>query len=264
MIWKILLYVLTGYVALCTFVFIFQRKLLYLPDKALLSKDRAIEEGLRYWPSFENFQGFINPEAPVDVKGTILVFHGNAGTAYHRNFYAKALSIHNFRVILAEYPGYGGRGGSPSEKTLVEDAIKTIKIARQKYGDPLFLWGESLGCGVVSSVVKKTNIPIKALVLFLPWDSLAGVAQTHYWYLPASRLVLDKYRNIDNLQGFSGNIAVILAQNDEIIPVQHGQKLYGSIKTKKKLWLFKNTGHNQMPVDPDLHWWKEVIDFISQ
>jgi len=263
MIWKIVLYALTGYVALCALVFIFQRKLLYLPDNIQLTEDRAKEEGLRHWPLFENFQGFVSQGKSVDVKGTIILFHGNAGTAYHRNFYAKALSNHGFRVVLAEYPGYGGRGGQPSEDVLVDDALKTMRLAYKEYGKPLFVWGESLGCGVVSSAVSKIDIPIKAVVLFLPWDSLPNLAQTHYSYLPARWLVLDKYNNIDNLKGFKGNIAVILAENDEIIPVQHGKKLYDSIKTKKKLWLFENARHNEMPVEPELAWWKEVITFIS-
>ncbi len=201
MIWKILLYALTGYVMLCSIVFVFQRKLLYLPNEIQLSEEHAIDEGLLYWPSFENFQGFISQEEPVDAKGTVIVFHGNAGAAYHRSFYAKALSIQNLRVILAEYPGYGGRVGQPGEDVLVKDALETIRLAYQEYGEPLFVWGESLGAGVVSGAVSKTDIPIKGMVLFLPWDSLPNLAQTHYWYLPARWLVLDKYNNIDNLQG---------------------------------------------------------------
>ena len=264
MIWKILFYALTGYVLLCSIVFIFQRKLLYLPNKIQLSEDRAINEGLLYWPSFENFQGFISQGELVDAKGTIIVFHGNAGAAYHRSFYAKALSHQKLRVILAEYPGYGGRVGQPSEDLLVKDALETIRLAYQEYGGPLFVWGESLGGGVVSSAVSKTDIPIKGVVLFLPWDSLPNLAQTHYWYLPARWLVLDKYNNIDNLQGFEGNIAVILAENDEVVPVQHGKRLYDSITAKKKLWLFEDVRHNELPVEAELHWWKEVIVFISQ
>ena len=264
MIWKILLYAVTGYIMLGLFVFIFQRKFLYLPSELLLSEERAIDEGLLYWPSFENFQGFISQREPGDAKGTIIVFHGNAGAAYHRSFYAKALSFQNLRVILAEYPGYGGRAGQPSEDVLVKDALETIRLAYQEYGEPLFVWGESLGAGVVSSAVRKTDIPIKGMVLFLPWDSLPNLAQTHYWYLPARWLVLDKYNIIDNLQGYEGNIAVILAENDEVIPVQHGKKLYDSITAKKKLWLFEDTRHNEMPVEAELHWWKEVIAFISQ
>ena len=149
MIWKILFNALTGYVLLCSIVFVFQRKLLYLPNKIQLSEDRAIDEGLLYWPSFENFQGFISQGELVDTKGTIIVFHGNAGTAYHRSFYAKALSLQKLRVILAEYPGYGGRVGQPSEDVLVKDALETIRLAYQEYGGPLLVWGESLGCGVV-------------------------------------------------------------------------------------------------------------------
>ena len=249
---------------LCSIVFIFQRKLLYLPNKIQLPEERAIDEGLLYWPSIENFQGFISQGEPGDAKGTVIVFHGNAGAAYHRSFYAKALSIQHLRVILAEYPGYGGRDGQPSEDLLVKDALETIRLAYQEYGEPLFVWGESLGGGVVSGAVSKTNIPIKGVVMFTPWDSLPNLAQTHYWYLPARWLVLDKYNNIDNLQGFEGNIAVILAENDEVIPVQHGKKLYESITANKKLWLFEDVRHNEVPVAAELHWWKEVIAFVSQ
>jgi len=264
MIWKILFFALAGYVALCSTVFLLQRKLLYLPFGNQLSEQRAFNQGLLYWPSFESFQGFISQEEPVDTKGTIIVFHGNAGTAYQRSFYTKALAIQKMRVILAEYPGYGGREGQPSEAALVKDALETIRLAYQAYGGPLFLWGESLGSGVVSSAVSKTDIPIKGVVLFLTWDSLPDLSQTHYWYLPARRLVLDKYNNIENLQGFDGNIAVILAENDEVIPVQHGIKLYNSIAAKKKLWLFDDVRHNEIPVGAELHWWREVIAFISQ
>jgi alpha-beta hydrolase superfamily lysophospholipase len=264
MIWKMFLYALIGYVALCSIVFIFQRKLLYLPMGGQLSEQRAIIEGLLYWPSFENFQGFIGQAKLVDPKGTVIVFHGNAGAAYHRGYYVKALSTQNLRVILAEYPGYGGRAGGPSEDILVQAALDTIELAYQEFGEPLYLWGESLGAGVVSGVVNKTEVPIKGVVMFTPWDTLPNLAQTHYWYLPARWLVLDKYNNIDNLGGFEGHVAVVLAGNDEVVPVQHGKKLYDSITTNKKLWLFEGTRHNEMPVAAELPWWKEVIAFISE
>ena len=264
MIWKTVLYALIGYVTLCLIVFIFQRKLLYMPSDFRLSEKQAIDEGLRYWPSFREYRGFIGPEGSVDAMGTILVFHGNAGTAYHRGFYVKALAPLGLRVILAEYPGYGGRAGRPSEDVLVKDALETIRLAYREYGEPLYLWGESLGSGVVSRAVSGTDIPVKGVVLFTPWDSLPSVAQTHYWFLPARWLVLDTYNSIDNLQRFEGNVAVILAENDEVIPVQHGKDLYDSIAARKRLWLFEKARHNEMPSEAGLPWWKEVLGFISQ
>lgn len=264
MFWKILSYALICYVSLLAIVFIFQRKLLYMPSEFRLSEERAIDEGLHYWPSFEEYRGFACSEGSIDAKGTILVFHGNAGAAYHRGFYIKALAPLGLRVILAEYPGYGGRAGRPSEDVLVKDALETIRLVYQEYGEPLFIWGESLGAGVVSSAVSKTDIPLKGVVLFTPWDSLPNVAQTHYRYLPARWLVLDKYDNIDNLQRFGGNVAVILAGNDEVVPVRHGRKLYDSIAAKKRLWLFEMAGHNEMPIEAGLPWWGEVVEFVSQ
>jgi hypothetical protein len=261
---KIAIYTLAGYLALCAVVFLLQRKMLYLPDESRLSQERAIEQGLRPWPTQDHFQGFIGQGQPVATKGTIIVFHGNAGAAHHRGFYIQALARQNVRVILAEYPGYGGRSGHPSEEVLVKDALETIQLAYQQYGEPLFVWGESLGCGVVASAVRKTDIPIKGVVLFLPWDSLPDLAQTHYSYLPARWLVLDQYDNIKNLQGFERNIAVLLAGDDEVIPVRHGHRLYESLANRKKLWVFPGTRHNEMPVDPNLPWWREVVTFISQ
>ena len=95
MIWKTLLYALIGYLALCGIVFAFQRKLLYLPMGNQLSEQRARYEGLRHWPSLGNFQGFIGQPELIDAQGTVIVFHGNAGAAYHRSFYIDALSIQN-------------------------------------------------------------------------------------------------------------------------------------------------------------------------
>jgi hypothetical protein len=264
MIWKILLFVLAGYLALCALVFVSQRNMIYLPMQLELSQESAVYEDLRHWPDFENYRGFIGYSETTDTEGTIIVFHGNAGVAYHRSFYIDALSKQNMRVILAEYPGYGGRDGQPSEDLLVKDALETIRLAYEEFGEPLYLWGESLGCGVVASALRETEIPIQSVVLFLPWDTLPNLAQTHYPYLPARWLMLDKFNNVENLQRYEGKIAVLLAGADEVIPIQHGMNFYDSITTEKKLWVFEDTRHNEVPVGPELQWWQEVITFISQ
>jgi len=264
MLTKIVLSVLIGYLALCAVVFLTQRDLLYLPDTTRISPEGASELGLLPWPSADRFLGFVGKAEPAHPQGTIVVFHGNAGAAHDRGFYVHALAWHRFRVIVAEYPGYGGREGAFSEATLIKDALATLRLAHQQYGGPIFLWGESLGCGVAAAAVKQTEVPIKGVVLFLPWDSLPEVAQTHYWYLPARWLVLDRYDSIENLRGFTGNVAVILAGNDEVIPVRHGQRLYDALATRKKLWLFEGARHNEMPLAPNLRWWWEVTTFIAQ
>ena len=261
---QVLLYGLIGYLALALVLFLLQRSLLYHPGEFKPSQEYLAQADLRYWPSDRNYRGLSAAREPGEAMGTVIVFHGNAGTAFHRKHYLDALSRFNLRVILAEYPGYGGRIGEPSEMLVVSDAVETLRLAYQAYGEPLYLWGESLGSGVAASVVAQTKVPLKGVVLFLPWDSLASIAQARYWYLPVQWLLLDQYNSVENLAGFKGNIAVLLAEADSVIPRQHGNKLYQSVDTNKKLWLFKRAGHNSVPMDSGLLWWEEVFDFISQ
>src|SRR4029453_4972788 len=120
----------------------FQDHLLYFPDRA--SVGEMVSEGLRPWPTLQGFRGLVaEPVSPV-VRGTVIVFHGNAGHAGHRAFYATALTPLGFRVIPAEYPGYGPRDGAVGEQNLVADAEQTIVLAHGRYGAPVLLVGESL------------------------------------------------------------------------------------------------------------------------
>jgi pimeloyl-ACP methyl ester carboxylesterase len=264
MIARILFSFLVGYVALCIITFVFQRKMLYLPFGNHLSEGQAIQQGLQHWPSYENYRGYISQSDMVDSVGTVIVFHGNAGAAYHRRFYVDALTKHNLRVILAEYPGYAGREGSPGEDLLVKDALETISLVYQKYGGPIILWGESLGGGVISGAISKTDTPIAGVVMFTPWDSLPSLAQTHYWYLPAKWLVLDRYNSVENLREYKGKVAVLLAGEDEVIPIKHGKRLYESIAAEKKLWTFEGERHNEVSIGAHLQWWQEVVGFLSK
>jgi len=83
-------------------------------------------------------------------------FHGNGGTALDRGFYIKLFTAVGFRVILAEYPKYGARPGKVGEKPFVFDGLETVRLAYEQYGEPLYLVGESLGCGVAAAIAKKT------------------------------------------------------------------------------------------------------------
>ena len=252
------------YAILTAVVFASQRRLLYLPSTGSLTEQAAAARGLHHWPDYPNYRGFINTDQTRAAQGTVIVFHGNAGSAADRVYYTDALTRLGYRVIIAEYPGYGGRPGEPSEAAFKADALQTLQLARQQFGMPVYLWGESLGSGVAAAVVADSPELVDGLILLTPWDSLPNLAQSIYWFLPARWLVLDRYDNIANLQSFQGRTAVLLAEQDEVIPIRHGQRLYESIDAPKKLWVFPNAGHNSWPVQSSEPWWREVMEFISE
>jgi len=257
----LLIYLLTLFA-----VFLLQRKMIYFPDRYPFEQQRKILAGLdlQPWPNSSDLRGLMSLTPMPDAKGTVLVFHGNAGSAIHRAFYIEALHPLNYRVIVAEYPGYGSRLESPSEAALIEDGIATAKMAIQTFKEPLFLCGESLGSGVVSGIVASRQVPVKGVLLITPFDTMANVAQHHYWFFLAKWLIRDRFDNVNNLRDYSGNTAVILAGQDEVIPNKQTLALFDSLSSGKKLWRFENAGHNDLPLEPWRPWWREVMQFIDR
>lgn len=261
---KLMLYLAVAYTILLVFAYFFQRRMLYFPYRGVPSKMQLRPLGLQSWPSEgQTYRGFISTEQATRNAGTVIVFHGNAGAAWDRDHYIGKLEPSGYRVVLAEYPGYGGRSGRPNEKEFLADAKNTVHLAYEKYGKPILLCGESLGCGVATGVAADASVPIEGVVLLTPWDSLPNLAQTLYWYLPARWLVRDRYDNIGNMEGFPGRVAVVLAEHDEIVPKRQGLRLYEALSCEKRLWILKGAGHNTWPETTDVSWWREVLDFVA-
>jgi uncharacterized protein len=262
----VLIQCLLVYGALVLLAYLFQDRLIYLPDRISLQQatQKARGVGLQPWPENSGaYRGLIPINLPEMVRGTVMVFHGNAGDASDRAYYVEALKRLGYRVVLAEYPGYGARSGRPGEASLVVDGRKTVAMALAEFGRPLFVWGESLGCGVASAVAADQNLAVEGAILLTPWDCLPNTAQAHYRFLPARWLVRDSYDNITNLRDFPGPVAVLMADHDEIIPNRLTTRLYQSISATKRLWVFPNAGHNSWPIAPTSSWWEEVMKFVA-
>ena len=241
-----------------------QYRLLYLPGSPAPSEVALRAGGLKAWPSATDCRGYIGVEGEEQFKGTVIVFHGNAGTAGDRGYYVKALSPLGYRVILAEYLLYGGRAGALGEAAFVKDGCETVRLVSAQFGGPVFLLGESLGCGVAAAVSRETTVKIDGIILITPWDTLKAVARSKFPYIPVSLFLKDKYDTIDNLKTFKGRMAVVGAEHDEIIPVGHARNLFNSIAgPSKRMWVIREAGHNDWPMHVNAAWWREIMDFVG-
>ena len=242
-----------------------QYRLLYYPSSSAPSEESLKAEEIKPWPtSLTDYRGFIATNDGGHTNGTIVVFHGNGGTAADRTFYVKLLGPLGYRVILAEYPRYGGRKGELGEKAFVNDASETVRLAFAKYGEPIFLLGESLGCGVAAAIARETSVQIDGIILITPWDTFASVAQSAFPILPVRYFLKDKYDNIENLRSFKGKIALVGAERDEIVPIVHAKNLFNSLSgTAKRMWIIQGARHNDWPMATTALWWKEIMGFVS-
>jgi pimeloyl-ACP methyl ester carboxylesterase len=237
----------------------FQDRWLYFPDRA--APQDMVSGGLRAWPTLQDFRGLVaEPVGPA--KGTAIVFHGNAGHAGHRAVYATALTRLGLRVILAEYPGYGPRGGDVGERNLVADAEQTIELAYRRYGGPLLLIGESLGAGVVAAAGARQSDMVAGLLLITPWDRLEHVAAYHYPWLPVKWLLHDRYDSAAHLASFGRPVLVVVAERDSIVPARFGVALYDALAARKRLTVVPNAEHNDWIHRVDDAWWREAVTFL--
>jgi len=272
---RLVIYAVIGYVTICVYLYAMQTSLIYVGMTPGFTTPQAIAQAAHYglvpWPEspanspdpapFEGFvpRDFTHP-AP---RGTIVLFQGNGGWALDRIPYIEAFTPRGFRTLLFAYPGYGGRPGTPSEKTIVPDARALIRSLDAAGYGPVYVWGESLGAGVAAAVCADPTLPVHGLVLLTPWDTIGNVAQSYYPWIPVKLLMHDKYDSIANLTGFQHPICVIRSENDEIIPPRLSLNLYAHLPEPKKLILQPGVGHNDWPRDANLPWWDDALNFIA-
>lgn len=257
--------IISVYALVVLAAYFLQYRMLYFPDRISMAdvREQATVADLVLWASSDaDYRGLIREKEGGDHRGTILVFHGNAGSAVHRSYYTDALVPLGYRVILLEYPGYGGRPGKLGESSFVADAEASMGLALKQFGGPLFLWGESLGCGVAAALSSSSEA-VKGVILLTPWDSLTNVAQALYRFLPVGLLLKDRYDSVTHMGGFRGPVAVVMAGRDEVIANRFTKNLYELLASSKRMWLFEDAGHSSWPSAPDLAWWREVMKFVD-
>jgi fermentation-respiration switch protein FrsA (DUF1100 family) len=227
-----------------------QRHLLYLPDR---SRPSLVEAGVPGLAAVETATGdglrllaWYRP-AP-EGRPTILYFHGNGGHIGYRADRVQVIASAGLGVMLAEYRGYGGNPGSPSEEGFHSDAVAALDFLRARSVRPadIVLYGESLGTAVavrLAAELAAQGTPVGALILEAPFTSIADVAQHHYFYVPARALVKDKFDAASRIAAVKAPVLVIHGEADMVVPVSFGRALLAAAAEPKRGWFPARADH---------------------
>ena len=238
-------------------IYLLQDRLLYHPVRSSLHDPPVA--GLRPWPSADDFRGWVAEPAGGAAR-TAVLFHGNGGHAAQRTYYAQALGALGFRVILAEYPGYGPRAGATGEASLVADAAETLVRAHRQYGAPLLVVGESLGAGVASAAAPRQPAAVAGLLLITPWDRLVHVASHHYPWLPVRWMLRDRYDSVGHLQNLDRPVAIVVAERDSVVPARLGRALHAARAGRAPLIVLEGSDHSDWFDRVGAAWWQSSTD----
>lgn len=255
--------VLCGYGLLLLCGCAWQRKLLYFPARFSLEQELeyAAQQGFAPWTNAAGAViGWKLPAAGAPT-GSVLIVHGNAGCALQRGYLAQPIhQVGALDVYVLEYPGYGARGGSPSQTSWL--AAGEEALASLPPGKPVYVISESIGAGVAAHLAKTQPAAVSGLVLIVPYDSLPALAQSKMPLLLPYLFLRDRYEPARWLKDYRGPIVVVLAERDEIIPPEFGQRLFDSYAGPKQLQIIPGASHNEA-AEQAPEWWREKISFLQ-
>ena len=248
MLFPLLGFAVVAYGALVAGLFFFQRQLLYLPDRTHPELVGLEQLGVREVTlSTEDGLSLLSWYLPPrHGRPVIAYFHGNGGHVGYRAQRLLRFAREGYGVLMPEYRGYGGNPGTPNETGFYADGRAALGFLERETVAPtrLVLYGESLGSGVAVELAVQHEIA--GLILEAPFTSVAEVAQCHFPFVPAARLVTDRFDSLSRIGQVRAPILVLHGEGDRVVPVRFGRALFKAAPEPKEGWFVPEAGHEDL------------------
>lgn len=243
-----------AYLGLSALMYLNQRGMIYFPQYTQVDASETnfalVRDGatLRGW--------VVNPGQP----DAVLYFGGNAESVEGmRSRMADWFPGHS--SYLLAYRGYGASDGAPEEALLLADALALFDEVRALHPEGrISVIGRSLGSGVASYLASQRDVHRLALVT--PFDSLVGVGQMHYPWLPVSWLATDRYDSSRYLADYRGAVLVLRAGRDTVVPPASTDRLIASLPQPPRVFEAPAASHDSILSNPVER--AALVEFITQ
>ena len=191
-------------------------------------------------PSGDVLHGVLIPatEGGGRPRTMILGFAGNAWNSADAAEYLHTL-FPEADVAAFHYRGYAPSTGRTSAEALQQDSLLAHDFLRDRLrSDRTVAVGLSVGSGVAAYLA--AHRPLDGLILVTPFDSLAGVAASHYPWLPVRLLMRHELEPARDLAG----------SRDTVIPPARTEALRRAIPNLVFARNFDESGHNDIYEHP--------------
>lgn len=261
---KLAMFCALAYCVLVAALYFGQRSLIYHPNPSVPDPGVSIvpemqAERLRTADGMTPLAWWVPPADPT--RPAVVFFRGNAGSIANGAGRARTLIDAGYGVLLAGYRYNAGGGGEPSEEGLIADARAALDFVLSQGIPPerIVLFGESFGTGI--AVILASEHAVGALVLEMPYTSMADLAQDKFWYVPARWLIRDEYDSLSRIGRVNAPLLVIHGERDTLIPVRFGRKLFAAANQPKEGHFLPEGTHGNLEA---LGARQLVLDFLEQ
>jgi len=226
---------------------------------------------------------FFNASSDTDVQGTVIYFHGNAENISTHFASLAWMTSYGYNLFIFDYRGYGQSEGSPSQAGINDDAIAALnyiiklhqEMKSQNEHLKLIVYGQSIGGNIfvraMDNLEDKTEID--AIILESSFSSYREISKEKLsltcitWpFQPLVYLIMSEdYSSQNSIKKLPPvPLLVIHGDNDRIVPLHHGKKIYDLANEPKQFWHIKGGRHiNAMHINGGIYR-KKLIYFLSK
>ena len=239
------------YILICIFLYFFQEKLIFIPDKLRkdfkFSFERPFEEVGLKTKDGKYLNGLLFTSD--STKGLVFYLHGNAGALNTWDHAAKRYTTLNYDVFMFDYRVYGKSDGSiKSEAQFFEDIQTAYDEIKKRYiEENIIVLGYSIGVGAATKLAS-VNRP-KLLILQAPYYSLTDLMRRVYPIIPTF-LLKYKFETYKYLRECKMPIVVFHGNQDEVISYNSSLRLKETMKSSDTLITLNRQGHNGITDNP--------------
>ena len=254
-----------GYIALCVLMAIYQRDLLYKPDKKQFSPKAyglPMDE-VRFKASDGTSLAAWYAPARGKQQVVFVFFFGNGGHLGMRRTDMLGVMEQGYGVLALNYRGYGKSEGNPTEEGLYDDAHTAITWLKAKgtAEKNMMIYGESLGSGI--AIEMATYFDFKGIILESPYTSIIEAGAYHYPYVPVSLLLKDRYDSIAKVSQVDEPVLIVHGTDDRIVPFAQGKALHSAFVTSRRttphtpteMEILEGYGHNNHDMEWSIDRW---------
>jgi pimeloyl-ACP methyl ester carboxylesterase len=200
---------------------------------------------------------------------TLVHFHGNGEIVDDWcGDFVTLIQQMGCNCLLAELRGFGQSTGEPQFGLMLEDVVPTVEALGKPAGELIF-FGRSVGS--IFAIEAAARFPdaaglvlesgvadvLERLLLRVEPQEL-GVGAAEF------RQLVEQYLNHQQkMAAYSGPLLVMHCQDDGLVDVSHGQRLYEWAAGRKKLKIFPQGNHNDIMYVNAREYFALLAEFIA-
>jgi alpha-beta hydrolase superfamily lysophospholipase len=201
-------------------------------------------------------------------ENLVLMYHGNAQNMSSHIFNILWLCKNKTDIVTFDYRGYGLSEGTPYPRGIVEDGLKALQVAYDKYKAGKYkrfiVYTQSLGGMVALRALEEFQFKndIRLLVLDSTFKNAQEVARNKVG--PLGFIISGEFSPEKNLSMVTMPALVIHSKIDPVVNYKFGEEIFNLIPTKnKKFWGIENGFHGDIFFVDNGKYRQEFLDLIK-